>query len=114
MPKLDPYLTFDGTCAEAFRFYEKVIGGKIEALLTFGSSPMAGQLPASHADRIMHAKLRLDGGVLMGADAVPGHPYEGIKGITLALDYPTVAEAHATFAALAEGGSVRMPIEKSF
>jgi PhnB protein len=113
-PKLDPYLNFDGNCAEAFKFYEKALGAKIEAVMTFANSPMAGQIPPSHADKVMHAKLLLDGQVLMGSDAVPGHPYEGVKGCSLSLNYPTASAAQKAFAALAEGGKVAMPIDKTF
>jgi len=41
--QLNPYLTFNGRCEAAFKFYEKVLGGKIEAMMTYGSSPMAEQ-----------------------------------------------------------------------
>ena len=44
--QLNPYLSFNGQCEAAFRFYEKVLGGKIEAMMTFGGSPMAGQTPS--------------------------------------------------------------------
>ena len=40
MPKLTPYLGFDGNCAEAMRFYEEALGGKIEMMLSYGESPM--------------------------------------------------------------------------
>ncbi len=41
MPELDAYLFFDGTCAEAMRFYERTLDGKLEMLMTHGESPMA-------------------------------------------------------------------------
>jgi PhnB protein len=113
-PKLDPYLVFDGNCTAAFKFYEQVLAAQIEQLTTFGSSPMAAQVPASHADKVMHAKLRLDGQVLMASDAFPGDPHEGFKGFSLSLNYPSAAQASQVFAALAEGGKVRMPIAKTF
>ncbi len=68
MQHFDPYLTFDGTCAEAMRFYEKTLGGKIEALMTGGQTPMAQQMGPAMADRVVHARLSLDGQVLMASD----------------------------------------------
>lgn len=113
-PKLDPYLNFNGNCAEAFKFYEKVLGGKIEMLMTFGNSPMAAQMPPGAADMIMHAKMTIDGQVLMGSDVPPGRTYEGIKGASLSLDFANPDLAKKAFTALAEGGTVGMPLEKTF
>jgi PhnB protein len=96
-------LFFDGSCADAMRFYERTLGGKLH-LMTHGESPMAAETPPGSANRIMHARLELDGRLLMGSDTMVGHPYQGMKGFSLALIYPTVAEAQRIFAALAEGG----------
>jgi uncharacterized glyoxalase superfamily protein PhnB len=32
--KLNPYLTFNGNCEEAFKAYAKVLGGEILAMMT--------------------------------------------------------------------------------
>jgi PhnB protein len=114
MPQLDTYLTFDGNCADAMRFYERTLGGKLEALMTHAESPIAAETPPDSADRIMHARLVLDGRVLMASDSMAGHPYPGMKGFSLALGYPTVADAQRVFDALAEGGRVTMPLQKTF
>jgi len=113
MPQLNAYLNFDGNCAEAMRFYERTLGGKLD-LMTFGESPMCDQMPPGSGDRVLHARLALDGGVLMASDSMPGQPYSGIKGCGLALTYPGVDDARRAFDALAEGGKVTMPMEKTF
>ena len=113
MLQLDTYLFFDGNCADAMRFYERTLGGKLQ-LMTHGDSPMAAQTPPGSANRIMHGRLELDGRLLMASDSMVGQPYEGMKGFSLSLIYPTVAEAQRIFAALAEGGQVTMPIAKTF
>jgi PhnB protein len=113
MLQLDNYLFFDGNCADAMRFYERTLGGKLQ-LMTHGDSPMAAQTPPGSANRIMHARLELDGRFLMASDSMVGQPYEGMKGFSLSLIYPTVAEAQRIFAALADGGQVTMPIAKTF
>jgi len=114
MPTIDAYLTFDGNCAEAMRFYERTLGGKLEVLMTHAQSPIADQTPPGSANRIMHARLNLDGRLLMASDAMTGRPYEGMKGFSLSLIYPNLAEAKRVFTALAEGGRVTMPMEKTF
>jgi PhnB protein len=114
MAQLDSYLFFDGTCAEAMRFYERTLGGKIEMMMTHAQSPMGAQASPGNANRIMHARLVIDGHALMASDAMAGHPYEGMKGFSLALNYQTVAEARKAFDALANGGKVTVPMEKTF
>ncbi|HLQ02684.1 MAG TPA: VOC family protein [Burkholderiales bacterium] len=114
MPQLDAYLIFDGNCADAMRFYERTLGGKLEIMMTHAESPMAAQTPPGSANRILHARLVLDGRMLMASDSMVGQPYEGMNGFSLSLVYPTVAEAQRVFDALAKGGQVRMPLQKTF
>ena len=114
MPQLDVYLIFNGNCADAMRFYERTLNGKLEMLMTHAESPMAAQAPPGSADRIMHARLVIVGRVLMASDSMVGQPYEGMKGFSLSLIYPTVADAQRVFDALAKGGQVRMPLQKMF
>ena len=114
MSPLNAYLIFDGTTAEAMRFYERTLGGKIQMMMTHGQSPMAAETPPGSADRILHASLTLDDGLLMASDSMVGHPYEGMHGFSLALTYPTAVEARKIFDALAEGGKVTMPMQKTF
>lgn len=113
MPKLEAYLFFDGNCAEAMRFYERALGGTLR-LMTHAESPVAEQSPPGSEDRIMHARLDLDGGVLMASDSMVGQPCGAMNGVALALSYPDVAEARRTFDLLADGGTVTMPLAETF
>ena len=115
MPQPIPYLAFDGNCAEAVRFYERVLGGKLEVLMSGADSPMADQMPKEFAHRILHARLVLpDGGVLYAGDAPAHVPYEGVKGVSFALNYDTTAQAQNVFDALSAGGQVTMPMQAAF
>jgi PhnB protein len=111
--QLNPYLNFDGNCAAAFRFYERSLGGRIEAMLTHGESPIAGQVPSEWHARIMHARLVVGDQVLMGSDVPPGQ-YEPPRGFAVSLVVDDPAEAERAFAALAEGGTVRMAMQETF
>jgi PhnB protein len=111
--QLNPYLTFNGQCEAAFKFYEKVLGGKIEAMMTFGGSPMEDRAPAEWRDKIMHARLTVGANVLMGSDAPPDR-YEPMKGITVSIGVDDPAEAERIFHALAEDATVQMPIQQTF
>jgi PhnB protein len=113
MSQLDAYLFFDGNCAEAMRFYERTLGGKLEALLTHADSPAAQQAPPGMADRIMHARLVFEGGVLMASDDQPGQRVEK-KGFALSLTFPDAEAAKQKFDALVTGGKVTMPFSQTF
>ena len=120
---LTPYLSFAGNTREAFAFYEKALGGRIEAMLSYADvPPMApgadagcGEAPMPTGDGIMHACLKLPGdAMLFAGDTPPGMPYAGVKGVMLAVQYDTVDEAHSAFHALGQGGQVTMPMAPSF
>src|ERR1700731_167289 len=89
--QLNPYLSFDGQCAAAFQFYEKVLGGKIAMMMTYGQSPMADQTAPDLRDKVMHARLIAGEAVLMGSDAPPGRYHEA-KGIVVTLGVDNPAE----------------------
>lgn len=110
----NPYLFFDGRCEAAFKFYEKCLGGKIVMMSRFGETPASEHVPKDHHDRIMHARLQVGDQTLMGTDETPGHPYEGVKGCSVALQVNDPAEAERIFAAFADGGSVTMPLQETF
>jgi PhnB protein len=115
MPHPIAYLSFDGNCADAMRFYERALGGKLEVLMSGGESPMADQIPEEWAHRILHARLALsDGGLLFAGDSPAHLPYAGIKDVSLTLNYPSVPQAEHIFAALAEGGTITMPMQPAF
>ena len=112
--QLNPYLTFDGRCEDAFKFYAKVLGGEIVAMIRHEGTPAETHVPADWRNKIMHARLIVDGEVLMGSDAPPDRSDGAMKGfsVTLSIDQP--AEADRVFAALADKGTVRMPIQETF
>jgi PhnB protein len=114
MAHLDAYLFFDGTCAEAMRFYERVFGGTLEVLQTYAESPAAQDVAPDRAQRIMHARLVVDGRVLMASDAVSEDPFEGIRGFALSMNYDSVEEAQRVFGELSDGGTVQMPLQQTF
>jgi PhnB protein len=112
--QMNPYLGFDGKCEAAFKFYEKVFGGKIAMMMKYGDSPMAGKTPPELKDKVMHARITVgDDVVLMGSDAPP-QMYEAMKGMSVTVSIDKPDDADRIFAALAENGTVRMPIQETF
>lgn len=111
--QLNPYLNFDGNCAEAFTFYEEVLGGKIVALANHSESPMAEQLPTEWHDRILHVRLEVGDSVLMGSDSPPDFHTQP-KGMHVSIQIENATDAERIFNALAAGGCITMPFEKTF
>jgi PhnB protein len=111
--KLNPYLTFDDTCEEAFNTYAKILGGEIVAMLTAEDTPMKEQVPQERRNKIVHARLVVDGSVLMGSDAPPNRR-KPMQGFNITLNIKDPAEAERVFNALAEGGTVGMALEETF
>ncbi|MEF3851091.1 hypothetical protein P0P54_09370, partial [Campylobacter jejuni] len=75
--QLIPYLNFTGQCREAFDFYARALGGKVTFAMTYGESPMRGQMPADTSHWIMHSQIEASGAILMGADGPPADTPRG-------------------------------------
>ena len=115
MPKVDTYLSFDGTAAEAMRSYARILGAKLEVLIKFGDAPSGMRGPPGSDDKVMHGQLSFaNGDRLMASDWIGGHPYEGMKGFSVALSYETASEARTAFDALVQGGMAILPMQQSF
>jgi PhnB protein len=111
--QINPYLFYNDNCEAAFRFYEKVLGAKIEALLRVEEAP--AEMPSSpeRKKKIMHGRISIDGQVLMASDSPPEH-FHKPQGFSVSLTIKDPAEAERKFKALAEGGSTNMPFGKTF
>ena len=107
------YLSFKGDCEAAFKLYEQCLGAKPAAIFRYAGSPMADQAPADWGNKVMHGSVTVGDQILMGADVVPSH-YEAPKGFTLSIQMKNTADAERVFHELAQGGSVVMPLEKTF
>jgi PhnB protein len=112
--KLTPYLYFNGQCEEAFQFYEKCLGGKILFKTTYGEMPAsAGETPAGWGGKLAHATLAIGDQLLQASDA-HGEHYRKPQGFSISIGLSDAAEAERIFAALADGGTVGMPIQETF
>jgi PhnB protein len=110
--KVTPYLIFNGQCEEAFKTYERVLGGKIVAMFSFGDSPTAKQYPQM-AKQVMHARLDIGDQMVLASDCPPEH-FEKAQGSSVCLEVDVVANAERIFAELAKDGNVKMPIQETF
>jgi len=112
--KVEPYLFFNGTCEEAFNFYAKVIGAKIEAMMKHEGTPAEAHTPKEWQQKIMHARMTVDGHGIMASDAPPGHQANQMSGFSVTLDLPTAAEVDRIYNAFVEGGEARMKPDETF
>lgn len=112
--QLNTYLNFNGDCADAFKFYQRCLGGEIVAMLPFGDTPGCEDMGPESRDKIMHACLLVNGQMLMGTDATPGHPYEGVKGAHVSINVDTPEEAERVFKDMTKDATVIMPLEPTF
>jgi PhnB protein len=110
---LNPYLFYSGNCEAAFKYYEKVLGGKIEFMMRANEGPADMKPEPGFENKIMHARMSIGGQLLMGSDAPPAH-FHKPQGFSVSLTVHDLAEAERKYKALAEGGAETMPFSKTF
>ena len=111
--QMNAYLSFNGDCEEAFKFYEQHLGGQPGAIFRYGGTPLADSVPADWSDKVMHGSVTVGGHVLMGGDSF-GARYEEPRGFSLSLQLKKPTDAERIFDELAKGGKVMMPLEQTF
>ena len=109
---VQPYLFFNGRCEEALEFYRKAIGTKVEMLSRFKDAPEPGMTQPGMENKVMHVSFRIGETTLMASDGRGGEPR--FEGFSLSIVVPDEEKAASVFNALADGGKVTMPLEKTF
>ena len=109
--KMNTYVNFAGRCAEAFRFYETHLGGKVGMMMTHGQMPDPSKVKPEWKDMVLHARITLGGTELLGADIPTAQP---MRSAYLSLSVDSDAEAERIYAALSEGGDILMPMQETF
>ncbi|MDP4125714.1 MAG: VOC family protein [Bacillota bacterium] len=112
---LIPYLTFNGNCEDAVKFYQTVLGGESQ-ILHFSDAPPnpAHPVPENVKNLVMHAELRKNGHVIRFSDTFPGTPYNAGDNISFSLEFDTNDETKTVFEALSEGGQIQMELQETF
>ncbi|MGO8788870.1 MAG: VOC family protein [Terriglobia bacterium] len=111
--KLYTYLNYGGNCAEAFRFYEKHLGGKITMMMTHGEQPDPSSVPPEWKKAILHARMTIGETELLAAD-VPPERFQPMRSAYLSLSLTSIEEAERIHAVLADGGQIFMPMQETF
>lgn len=114
-PSIQPYLFFGGRCEEALAFYRSAMGAEVKLLMRYNESPEPpppGRLQAGFEAKVMHAEFQVGETTLFASDGCDDQ--SAFKGFSLALYVASPSEASRAFEALALGGSVQMPLSKTF
>lgn len=111
-----PYLFFNGRCREALDFYKQALGAEVEFQMAYKDSPEPldpAMVPPGSEDLIMHVSFKIGETAILASDGCPTQPSK-FDGFSLSLQPGGPADAERVFAALSEGGQVRMPLTKTF
>jgi PhnB protein len=111
--QVQPYLNFDGRCEEALEFYKSALGAEVTALMRCKNGPDPGMIKPGLEDKVLHSSFRVGDSTVMASDGhCQGKPE--FRGVSLTLIVPEEAEAKRIFAALSDGGEIRMELAKTF
>ena len=113
---IQPYLFFNGCCEQAVEFYRKALGAEVDMMMRFKDSPEPpppGTVAPGFDNKILHTSFRIGGSTIMASDGCDADE-ANFQGFSLSLSVSSEAEADRVFAALADGGQVRMPLQKTF
>jgi len=110
---LNTFLNFGGNCQEAFRFYEKHLGGKIIASMTWGQTPDHSNMPKGYENKLVYCRMTLGATDIMGSD-VPPEIFQPMRSAYLSLAVDSSLEAERVHNLLSEGGQVFMPMQETF
>lgn len=113
MPTATPYLFFQGNCAEAVAAYADIFGSPPPVISRVSDAPPNPDLPAGSEDMILHAALEVGKGHVFLSDDISGTT-PAMAGCNVHVSLDNYDNAKAAFDALAKGGEVRMPFEKTF
>ncbi len=117
MTTINPYLTFNGNCEEAFEFYKSIFGGEFAFLGRFKDMPAEYPVPDSEKEKIMHVSLPISKETsLMGSDSSDAFGKVSTPGdnFSISINCSEQEEAHKLFSALSNGGAIKMPLDKTF
>ena len=109
--KMNTYVNFAGTCAEAFRYYEKHLGATVGMMMTHGQAPDQSRVKPEWKDAVLHAVISIGGTELMAADIPDAQP---MRSAYLTLSVDSDLEAERVFSALSDGGQVLMAMQETF
>ncbi len=115
--KIRPYLTFNGTCADAIDLYKRAFKTEVLQIMRFSDLPPQSefQIPDSYKNRIIQATLQMGDDFIRLSDCGPGHQLndQNTEKLSIAVEASVDIVQHA-FTILAEEGTVGIPLAETF
>jgi PhnB protein len=111
--RLNTFLNFGGNCEEAFRFYERHLGGKVTMLMRRSEQPDQKVTWPGWEQSIQYAFMDIGETQLMGSDVPPG-VFQPMRSVYLSLTVASDAEAERVWTLLSDGGRIYMPLQETF
>jgi PhnB protein len=111
--KMRTYLNYGGNCAEAFHFYEKHLGARIDMLMTHDQAPGVTNVKPEWAKAVLHASITIGETQVMASD-VPPDRFQPMRSVYLSLNVDSDAEAEGIYKLLSDGGEIFMPMQETF
>jgi PhnB protein len=113
MTQINSYLTFNGNCSEAMKFYKDCLGGEL-SFQKIGESPLADKMPPKMKNCILHSTLTNGALVIMASDMVGEKGLIKGTSVSLMLNCSSEDEIREFYARLSAGGEQTHPLEASF
>lgn len=111
--KVRTFLNYGGNCADALRFYEKHLGGKIGMIMTHDQAPGQTDVKPEWAKAVLYATITIGETLLMASD-VPTDRFQPMRSVYICLNVDSDAEAEHIYKILADGGEIFMPMQETF
>jgi PhnB protein len=112
--KVQPYLMFNGRCEEAINFYKAELGAEVLALMRFKENPPPpDKVPPNWDNKVMHSCFKIGETEIMASDGDCADK-TAFGGVRLSIQVKNEAEAARAFNGLSKGGTVKMPLGKTF
>lgn len=111
--RLNTYVRFCGNCAEALRFYETELGGKIGMIATYSQMPGLSGDMARMAEAVLHARITIGDTTMLASDVLP-EQFQPIRSVSICIAVDSDAEAGRVYRTLSQGGEVLMELQETF
>jgi PhnB protein len=114
MANINPYLSFNDNCEEAFNFYKSVFGGEFLRIVRFKDMRCDQPMTEGEGEKIMHVALPIGKTVLMASDtpAACGALTIGTN-VSISINAESEEEATRLFNGLSTGGKVIMALHRA-
>lgn len=111
MLSFNPYITFDGNCEEALRFYEDCFDGKIVFIQYYDEAAAFGT--EAFRSKVMHSEFQAGPVHFMACDKTNNQHLNSGTNMSLYISFEEEFTQKNVFERLAAGGKIHLGLEKT-